>query len=141
MQTLRLFKVLEVSIHLYCGSHVGGQENVHKPIFQYNIIENAPTSDLVQRHVLWSYTNRSKFAKSCFDDVISKPPIETIYFYLWHSIKLQQIKTSTQLSAIPYIFYWDLPWRPLTWLLCVVEISQNQEFLYEKNGLLTFTIP
>ena len=44
MQELRLFKVGKISIHLYCGSHVGGQKNAHQPIFQYNIIKNSPTS-------------------------------------------------------------------------------------------------
>ena len=43
MQKLRL-KVLKVSIHLYCGSHVGGQDNAPKPILPYNIIENSLTS-------------------------------------------------------------------------------------------------
>ena len=32
------------SIHLYCGSHVGGQKNTHQPIFPYNITENFPAS-------------------------------------------------------------------------------------------------
>ena len=44
MQKLCLFKVLKISIHSYCDSHVGGQENAHKPIFPNNIIENSPTS-------------------------------------------------------------------------------------------------
>ena len=35
---------LENFIRLYCGSHDGGQENAHQPIFPYNIIENVPTS-------------------------------------------------------------------------------------------------
>ena len=42
MQELRLFEVGEISIHLYCGSHVGGQKT--SPIFAYDIIENYPTS-------------------------------------------------------------------------------------------------
>ena len=33
-----------MSIHLYHGSHVGGQKNGHQPIFPYDIIENSPTS-------------------------------------------------------------------------------------------------
>ena len=41
---LQLFKVLKVPIYLYCGSHVGGQENDRQPIFPYDIIENSPTS-------------------------------------------------------------------------------------------------
>ena len=55
-------------------------------------------------------------------------------------MKLQQTKTSTQLSAILYILFWDLLCGLLTWPLDVDEISQNQEFMYEKNGLLTFSI-
>ena len=44
MQNARQFEVLKISIHLYYGSHVGGYENAHHPIFLYNIIENSPTS-------------------------------------------------------------------------------------------------
>ena len=36
MQKLRLFKVLKISIHLYCGSHIGGQENAPSPFSQAN---------------------------------------------------------------------------------------------------------
>ena len=33
------------NLHTFiCGSHVGGQENAHQPIFPYNIIENPPAS-------------------------------------------------------------------------------------------------
>ena len=35
---------LEISVFLYCGSHVGGHKNAHQPIFPYNIIENSPIS-------------------------------------------------------------------------------------------------
>ena len=42
MQELGQFKVLKISIHLYCGSHVGGQKNALQPIFPYNIIEKNP---------------------------------------------------------------------------------------------------
>ena len=31
-------------MHLSCGSHVGGQNNAHQPIFPNNIIANSPTS-------------------------------------------------------------------------------------------------
>ena len=31
-------------MHVYCGSHVGGQKNAHQPVFPYNVIENYPTS-------------------------------------------------------------------------------------------------
>ena len=41
MKALRQFKVYKISIHLYCGSHVGRQENA---VFPYNIIENSQTS-------------------------------------------------------------------------------------------------
>ena len=44
MQELRLFKVGKISIHLSCGSHVGGQNNAHQPIFPYNMTANSPTS-------------------------------------------------------------------------------------------------
>ena len=44
MQELRLLKVGKISIHLCCGSHIGGQKNAHQPIFPYSIIENSPTS-------------------------------------------------------------------------------------------------
>ena len=44
MQKLQLFKVLKISIHVYCSSHVGGQEDTYQPIFLYNIIDNSPTS-------------------------------------------------------------------------------------------------
>ena len=44
MQELCLFKVQEIAIHLYCGSHVDGQKNTHQPICPYNIIENSATS-------------------------------------------------------------------------------------------------
>ena len=68
MQDLRLFKIRKISIQLYCGSHDGGQQNAHQPIFPYNMIGNSQTSlahnsvfivpknfKLVQRHVVWSY--------------------------------------------------------------------------------------
>ena len=44
MQELQLFKAYKISIHLYCGSHVGSQKSAYQPIFPYNIIENCPTS-------------------------------------------------------------------------------------------------
>ena len=44
MRKLRLFKVLKVSVHLYCGSHFGGKENANQLTFPYNIIENYPIS-------------------------------------------------------------------------------------------------
>ena len=40
MQKLQLFKVLKISIHLYCGSHDGRKE---KSPFSH-IIEHSPTS-------------------------------------------------------------------------------------------------
>ena len=84
-----------MSIHLYCGSHVGGQENAHQPIFPYNIIENSPTSfarnsvsvvqmtsNFVQRNVLWSYRPHQNLRQMehnlhnhVFYDVICRPPI------------------------------------------------------------------
>ena len=44
MQELQLFKVAQISIHLYWSSHVGGQKNAHQPIFPLNVIENSSTS-------------------------------------------------------------------------------------------------
>ena len=44
MQKLWLLKVLKICIELYCGCHVGGQENAYQPIFPYNIIENSQKS-------------------------------------------------------------------------------------------------
>ena len=81
---------------LYCGSHDGGQENAHQPIFAYNIIENSQTSfarnsgffgpndfNLVQRHVLWSHRPYQNLGQIDYnlhnhvsDDVICKPPID-----------------------------------------------------------------
>ena len=103
MQKLRLYKVLKVSIHLYCGTHVGGQENTHQRIFPYNIIENSPTSfpvtlfslvqmtsNVVQRHVLWSYRPYQNLGQidhnlhnHVFDYVICKPPIVRSLFKIW----------------------------------------------------------
>ena len=37
-------KVRIISVHLYCGSMVGGQKNTHETISCYNIIENSQTS-------------------------------------------------------------------------------------------------
>ena len=98
MQKLRPFKVLKISIHLYCGSHIGRQENAHQPVFPYNIIEDSPTSfarnsvfvgpktsNLMQRHILWfkgSYQNLGQIDHNLhnhvFDDVICKPPIHNL---------------------------------------------------------------
>ena len=51
-------------MHLYSGSHVGGQKNANQPIFPYNVMKNSPisfahnsvfygpTSNLVQKHVM-----------------------------------------------------------------------------------------
>ena len=61
--------------------------------------------------------------------------IKTIYFYLWG---WQQTKPSTQLSAIPYML---LPEICLVGCSISLKISQNQEFLYEKDRLFTFSIP
>ena len=44
MQELQLFKVLKISICLYCGSHDGGHKNAHQAIFPYYIIEISLTS-------------------------------------------------------------------------------------------------
>ena len=57
----------EISIHLYCGSHVGGQKDGHQPIFPRNM-KNSPTFlahnslfvgpdnlDVIQRRIIWSY--------------------------------------------------------------------------------------
>ena len=97
MHKLWLFKVLKISIHFCCGSHVGGQVNAHHPIFPYNIWKILQlllpvtllslvqmTSNLVRRHVLWSYwpcqnlgqIDRSLHNNHVFDDVICKQPIQ-----------------------------------------------------------------
>ena len=44
MQELQLFKVQKIPIHFCCGSHVGGQNNAHQPIFPYDMIENCINS-------------------------------------------------------------------------------------------------
>ena len=77
-----------------CNIHDGGQENAHQFIFPCNIVENSQTSfasgllvqmtsNLVQRHVLWSYRPYQNLGQidhnlhnHVFDDVICKPPIE-----------------------------------------------------------------
>ena len=99
MQKLLLFKVLKISIHLYCGSHVGEQENAHQPIFPCNITENSPTSfahnsvfvvqmtsNLVQRYVLWSYWPYQNLGQinhnlytHVFDDAICTPLIVAFF--------------------------------------------------------------
>ena len=94
MQEILLFKVHKISINLYCSSHVGGQKNAHQFIFQHSIIENSPTSltynsvfvqitsNLVQRHIVWSYRPCQNLEQidhnlhnHVFDDIICKPPI------------------------------------------------------------------
>ena len=59
MEKLPLFKVVKISIHLCCGSHAGGQENGHQPVFPYNIIETSPTSFV--RNSVFFGTNDFKF--------------------------------------------------------------------------------
>ena len=95
MQELQQFKVERISIHLYCGSHDGGQKNAHQSLFPYGIIENSRTSlahnsvlivqitsNLVQMHVVWSHRSYQNLGQidhnlhsHVFDDVICKPPI------------------------------------------------------------------
>ena len=67
MQELQLaVQSLEISIHLYCGSHVGREKGAYQPSFPHNIIQKCPTSitlfslvqitsNLVQRNVVWFY--------------------------------------------------------------------------------------
>ena len=59
MQELLLFKVQKVSIQLYCGSHVGGEKNAHKPIFPYSITENSST--LMAHDSVFNNPNDFKF--------------------------------------------------------------------------------
>ena len=60
MEELQLVKVLKISLHLYCGSHNGGQKNAHQLIFpENNIIGNSETS-LVPNSV-FIHPNKLKF--------------------------------------------------------------------------------
>ena len=67
MQKLRLFKVLKISIHLYRGSHDGGQENAHEPILLYNIIENSPT--YFARNSVLAGPNSFKFGAATYQNL------------------------------------------------------------------------
>ena len=84
------------------------------------------------RKIVFSSMRCSKFSGLFIID-----SIKTIYFYLWDCIRLEQTKPSTQLIH----FIWGLPEICLVGCSISLKISQNQEFLYEKDGLFTFSIP
>ena len=48
-------------------------------------------------------------------------------------ISFQLMFYKTLRYRLPRALCWDLPCWPITWQLDVVEISQNQEFLFEKS--------
>ena len=64
--------------------------------------------------------------------------VKTIYVYLWHCIRLQQTKKSTQLGAIPCILYWVLPCQ---WQKLVENLTKSGVSVRKKPGcLLTLSI-
>ena len=106
MQKLRLFKFSKISIHLYCGSHDGGQENAPSPFSLFSLVQM--TSNLVQRHVLWCYRPYQNLGQidhnlhnHVFDDVICKPPIVS-------TTKARVLSNGTT-KPMKFTFYFVLP--------------------------------
>ena len=68
---------------------------------------------------------------------LSQILLKTICLFLLVALyKLQQTKTSTQLSAIPYILYWNLPYGRLSLLKNLTKSGVSV-----GNWLLTLSIP
>ena len=76
MQELWLFQVKKISIHLYCNSHVGGQQNARQPTFPYNRLFY---SQIKNRRFDWFISGLSKAVldhqKGVLDQEIEGPTL------------------------------------------------------------------